>query len=196
MQSAREIQVMFGRVAPRYDFLNHVLCGAVDVWWRHVLARTVRRYRPSRLLDLATGSGDVLLALQAAGAAETYLGADFSVPMLVEAQKKGVGMLVAGDGLALPFRDGAFDAITNAFGFRNWTDRPRGLIEMARVLAPGGVFTCLSFPNRGACLGRYIISTCETFSRGWPGFLEPSPRITDISAIPSKRFPARLRWEK
>ena len=145
MQTAAEIQQMFDRVARRYDFLNHALCGGIDNWWRRVLANRVRQQRPTRLLDLATGSGDVLLALQQAGAAEEYVGADFCFPMLQVARRKGLHDLIMADGLQLPFPDETFQAITISFGFRNWVDRPAGLREMARVLTRGGQLYMLEF---------------------------------------------------
>jgi demethylmenaquinone methyltransferase/2-methoxy-6-polyprenyl-1,4-benzoquinol methylase len=145
-QSPEAISAMFGRVAPRYDFLNHALCGGTDHYWRWRLVRAVRAQRPARVLDLATGSGDVLLALQRHGAAtgET-VGADFCLPMLQRARAKGAARLVAGDALYLPFASGSFDAITIAFGLRNVADRPAALREMRRLLRPGGRAYVLEF---------------------------------------------------
>ena len=115
-QSPEAIAEMFGRVAPRYDFLNHALCGGSDVYWRWRLARIVAAQRPARVLDLATGSGDVILSLQKHRAyTETVLGADFCLPMLKEARAKSAPHLVAADALRLPFPDASFDAITIAF---------------------------------------------------------------------------------
>ncbi len=158
MTSASEIQTMFGRVASRYDFLNHVLSGGVDYWWRHVLAKLVKTQKPRRLLDLATGSGDVLLALQTADAAESYVGADFCLPMLQVAQKKGLSQLTVADGLQLPFMNDSFHAITISFGFRNWIDRSAGLQEMIRVLSPGGYVYILEFsqPWKWVCPSYYF----------------------------------------
>jgi demethylmenaquinone methyltransferase/2-methoxy-6-polyprenyl-1,4-benzoquinol methylase len=147
-QSPEAIAAMFGRVAPRYDFLNHALCGGADVYWRWRLARAVAAQRPARVLDLATGSGDVLLALarhRAAG--ETMVGADFCLPMLREARAKSAPHLVAADALRLPFPDASFDAITIAFGLRNFADRAAGLREMRRVLRPGGRAYVLEFSH-------------------------------------------------
>jgi demethylmenaquinone methyltransferase/2-methoxy-6-polyprenyl-1,4-benzoquinol methylase len=145
-QSPEAISAMFGRVAPRYDFLNHALCGGTDHYWRWRLVRAVRAQRPARVLDLATGSGDVLLALQRHGAAtgET-VGADFCLPMLQRARAKGAARLVSGDALYLPFASGSFDAITIAFGLRNVADRPAALREMRRLLRPGGRAYVLEF---------------------------------------------------
>jgi demethylmenaquinone methyltransferase/2-methoxy-6-polyprenyl-1,4-benzoquinol methylase len=142
---------MFGRVAPRYDFLNHALCGGTDVYWRWRLARAVAAQRPARVLDLATGSGDVLRALARHHAAsEQMVGADFCLPMLREARAKAVPHLVAADALRLPFPDASFDAITIAFGLRNFADRPAGLREMRRVLRPAGRAYVLEFSHPAA----------------------------------------------
>lgn len=103
-----------------------------------------------RILDLATGSGDVALALSRRGAC--VVGADFCLPMLERARAKGVAHLVAADGLQLPFGDKTFDVVTIAFGFRNFTDRPRGLREMFRVLRPGGRLAILEFSQPHACV--------------------------------------------
>jgi demethylmenaquinone methyltransferase/2-methoxy-6-polyprenyl-1,4-benzoquinol methylase len=147
-QSPEAIAAMFGRVAPRYDFLNHALCGGTDVYWRWRLARAVAAQRPARLLDLATGSGDVLRALARRRAAtETMIGADFCLPMLQVARTKAVSHLVAADALRLPFPDASFDAITIAFGLRNFADRAAGLREMRRVLRPGGRAYVLEFSH-------------------------------------------------
>jgi demethylmenaquinone methyltransferase/2-methoxy-6-polyprenyl-1,4-benzoquinol methylase len=146
---------MFGRIAHRYDTANRLLSGGMDVWWRHRLVAAVRRAAPRDVLDLATGSGDVALALARTLPAETRLtGMDFCQPMLDEAEKKlaqtarelraRVSFCV-GDALALPLADASMDAVTIAFGFRNLTDRARGLGEIRRVLRPGGRLFVLEF---------------------------------------------------
>lgn len=145
---AATIQSMFGRVARRYDLLNAVLSAGNDLYWRARLTAAVRRQQPARVLDLATGSGDVMRALQRGRAYTRWcLGADFCQPMLAEAQRKGIGPLCVADGLKLPFADGSFDALTIAFGLRNLVDRAAGLREMARVLAPGGRVYILEFSH-------------------------------------------------
>ena len=150
-QSPGAIAAMFGRVAPRYDFLNHALCGGTDVYWRWRLARAVAAQRPARVLDLATGSGDVLRALaRHRAASETMIGADFCLPMLREARAKSVPHLVGADALRLPFSDASFDAITIAFGLRNFADRAAGLREMRRVLRPAGRAYVLEFSHPAA----------------------------------------------
>ncbi len=146
---------MFGRIARRYDAANHILSGGIDHWWRRRLVRAVRRQSPRRVLDLATGSGDVAFALsRALGPAVRIIGMDFCQPMLdqAEAKKQAAGSAEfrnidfrLGDGLDLPLADATQDAVTIAFGLRNLADRPRGLGEMRRVLRPGGRLFVLEF---------------------------------------------------
>lgn len=145
---AASIQSMFGRVARRYDLLNLVLSCGNDLYWRWQLTRAVRAQQPVRVLDLATGSGDVMRALTRGKAfSRLCVGADFCQPMLEVAQRKGVGPLCVADGLRLPFADGRFDAVTISFGLRNWVDRAAGLREIRRVLAPGGRVYILEFSH-------------------------------------------------
>ncbi len=147
-QSPEAISAMFGRVAPRYDLLNHVLCGGSDLYWRWSLMRAVRAQRPARVLDLATGSGDVLLTLQRHQIyTEFAAGVDFCLPMLQQAHTKKAPNLLVGDALRLPFADGSYDAVTIAFGLRNLADRLAGLREMRRILRPGGRAYILEFSH-------------------------------------------------
>jgi demethylmenaquinone methyltransferase/2-methoxy-6-polyprenyl-1,4-benzoquinol methylase len=152
-QSPEAISAMFGRVAARYDLLNHLLGGGLDFYWRWRLVQAVALRRPARVLDLATGSGDVLLALQRHRAyTESAIGADFCLPMLQRAQSKNARNLLVGDGLHLPFPDASFDTITIAWGLRNFADRLAGLQEMRRVLRPGGRAFILEFSHPAAWL--------------------------------------------
>lgn len=149
------VRSMFGRIARRYDAANLILSGGADRWWRYRLVRAVGRLAPRRVLDLATGSGDVALALsRTLDSRVEVVGLDFCQPMLAqaEAKKSAAGPLRHanvtfhhGDILNLPFPDASFDAVTIAFGLRNLEDRPRGLCEMRRVLRPGGRLFILEF---------------------------------------------------
>lgn len=144
---------MFASIARRYDRANHLLSAGCDrAWWRHA-ARLVAAGNPERILDLATGSGDLALELRAACPRALLIGADFCPPMLQEARRKGVQHLVVADGHHLPFADGAFDALTVSFGLRNMESWPRALAEMARVLRPGGHVLILDFSMPPAPLG-------------------------------------------
>ena len=141
----QRVQTMFAAIAGRYDLANHLLSGGLDFFWRRRAARLVRAWRPERILDLATGCGDLALTIRAACPRALVVGADFCHAMLRVAHRKGVAHLVAADGLNLPFADGCFDAVTVAFGLRNMESWPRGLAEMRRVLRPGGHLLVLDF---------------------------------------------------
>jgi demethylmenaquinone methyltransferase/2-methoxy-6-polyprenyl-1,4-benzoquinol methylase len=97
------------------------------------------------VLDVACGSGDVALALQKAIPSAKVTGLDFSAPLLEQAKYRGLGDVVEGNALDMPFPDSQFDAVTLAFGLRNFSDRKQGLREIARVLQPGGTFALLEF---------------------------------------------------
>jgi len=136
---------MFGRIARRYDLANHLLSGGADFLWRRRAARMVEAWRPRRVLDLATGSGDLALALQRRLPSATITAVDFSPEMLDVAQGKGVRETVLADALHLPFPDEAFDCVTVAFGLRNMADWSVALREMSRVLQPAGHLLVLDF---------------------------------------------------
>ena len=141
----RAVQRLFGIIARRYDLANRVLSMGFDAGWRRRAARLVQQWQPRRILDLATGSGDIALALTKSCPEATVIGADFCLPMLQEARRKGVPSLVQADGLRLPFADASFDALTIAFGLRNMESWQDGLVEMARVLRGGGHLLVLDF---------------------------------------------------
>ncbi len=144
---------MFGQVAPRYDLLNRVLSMRRDVSWRRRLVAALAHAPGGPVLDLATGTGDVALALRGRAVAA----ADFCPEMLAIAVRKvrrrgrGVGWTAA-DALALPFAGRSFAAVTVAFGVRNFPDLPAGFSEIRRVLVPGGVLAVLELqrPRRRA----------------------------------------------
>ncbi len=122
-----------------------MLSGGLDfVWWRRA-ARVAAAWKPERILDLATGSGDLALRLEKWNPQATVTGADFSPEMLARAKAKGLRNLVLADALHLPFDDASFDAVTVAYGLRNMASWPDALREMRRVLRPGGHVLVLDF---------------------------------------------------
>ena len=145
MQNPAKVRSIFGTIAARYDLANHLLSGGLDFFWRARAVRLVRSWRPHSVLDLATGSGDLALALKRALPDAHVVGADFCLPMLEIAARKGVDPLVVADGTRLPFASGSFDALTVAFGLRNMESWPRALGEMHRVLSLGGHLLVLDF---------------------------------------------------
>ena len=153
MPDPKSVNTMFARIAGRYDIANHLLSGGIDYWWRQRLVRAVYDSHAASVLDLATGSGDVVFAL-ADGLAPrvTLLGMDFCQPMLDEAVKKREENhrwthieFRLGDGMALPLPDASFEAITISFGLRNMVNRAKALQEMRRVLKPDGRLFILEF---------------------------------------------------
>jgi len=152
-KSELRVRRMFGEIAGRYDFLNHLLSLGVDHYWRW---RTVRRVPPQAqgpILDLCTGTGDLALAYSRAGRGKTQVvGADFCHEMLVigeaKARRAGADQTVSfleADAQRLPLPDDYFQIVCVAFGLRNVTDTDRGLSEMARVCRPGGHVAVLEF---------------------------------------------------
>jgi demethylmenaquinone methyltransferase/2-methoxy-6-polyprenyl-1,4-benzoquinol methylase len=156
------IRRMFGEIAPRYDFLNHLLSLNVDRYWRWRATRLVRPDGTAPILDLCTGTGDLALAYdRAARRSLSIVGADFCHAMLVRAAEKvrrrqsdqRIRFLEA-DAQQLPFADDQFQITTVAFGLRNVTDPDRGLAEMIRVTRPGGKIAILEFSQpRGRLFG-------------------------------------------
>jgi demethylmenaquinone methyltransferase/2-methoxy-6-polyprenyl-1,4-benzoquinol methylase len=148
------VEATFSSVATRYDLANHWLSGGIDFYWRNRLVKLAQKNKPTDILDLATGSGDVLFALRKGlGDKVNLTGLDFCEPMLDQARAKREKYLLGsdanqflhGDCLNLPFEDQSFDLITIAFGLRNLADRAKGLAEMQRVLRPGGRLIILEF---------------------------------------------------
>lgn len=140
-----QIARAFNRLAPRYDRMNRLLSFGLDTGWRRRALRHLLDPAPARILDLATGTADFALLAARLLPNARITGIDLSEAMLAEGRRKisAAGVedrvaLLAADGLALPFPAGAFDAVTVAFGIRNFENIATGLSEMRRALAPGG----------------------------------------------------------
>lgn len=145
------IQQMFSEIAPRYDLLNRVLSLGVDRLWRVAAVKAALEKKPARILDLATGTGDIALLIKKVAPEVEVIGGDFAPPMLELARQKArrAGLeipFVEADALHLPFPDQHFDAVTIAFGFRNFANYNKALSELYRVVAPGGRLCILEFP--------------------------------------------------
>ena len=136
---------MFGSIARRYDLANHVLSCGFDFVWRKRAAQIVSDWKPTTIVDLAAGTGDLTLALEKILPHAEIVAADFSEEMLAVARSKGVRRTVNADALALPFRDGSFDCLTIAFGLRNIKDWGAAVREMARVLNDRGHALIMEF---------------------------------------------------
>ncbi|MEO8205113.1 MAG: ubiquinone/menaquinone biosynthesis methyltransferase [Chthoniobacterales bacterium] len=144
-QDPEFVRGTFASISQRYDLANHLLSGGMDYLWRGKVAKIVRSWTPNRLLDLATGSGDLAIAIQNSCPSAQIVGADFCLPMLKMAHAKGFKNLVHADAMRLPFRDNAFDGTTVAFGLRNMKSWKGALQEMARVIRPDGHILILDF---------------------------------------------------
>src|SRR5213595_753388 len=139
------VRQMFGGIARRYDLANHTLSCGIDFYWRKRAANTVANWRPSKILDLATGTGDLALALQKALPDAEVVGVDFLPEMLELAQRKGVRETVLADAMKLPFVDASIDCVTIGFGLRNMENWGRALGETSRVLKSNGHLLVLEF---------------------------------------------------
>jgi demethylmenaquinone methyltransferase/2-methoxy-6-polyprenyl-1,4-benzoquinol methylase len=161
-RESERIRRMFGRVARRYDLLNHLLSGSLDRLWRRRLARSLSLPAGSRVLDLCSGTGDQAVALRRRRF--EVVAADFCLPMLALARAK-LGRdpgrppaTLQADALVLPFADHSFAGATVSFGLRNVADLDRALAELARVVRPGGELGVLEFavPVRGPLRALYL----------------------------------------
>ncbi len=136
---------MFGSIAARYDLANHLLSCGIDFYWRKRVADIVASWQPKTIVDLATGTGDLALALQKKLPEAEITGADFLPEMLELAKRKGVRQTIVADAMNLPFPDSLCDCVTVAFGLRNMENWSGALREMSRVLHAGGHLAVLEF---------------------------------------------------
>lgn len=147
-----EVREMFDNIAPKYDLLNHTLSVNIDRIWRRRVVNEVRRAKPRRILDVATGTGDLAIAMARRIRDVQVLGVDLSEQMLVVAHRKvearGLDnriVLDRGDAEHLAVADASVDVATVAFGVRNFGDLAAGLRELARTIKPGGKVVILEF---------------------------------------------------
>lgn len=145
MPDATYVHDAFARIADRYVLTNHVLSFGADVWWRRVATAKIRKWKPERLLDVASGTGDLALEIQEHIPGCEIIATDFCAEMLAHASSRGLARTQVADALDLPFASASFDVVTVAFGLRNMADYPAALREMRRVLRPGGHLAVLDF---------------------------------------------------
>jgi demethylmenaquinone methyltransferase/2-methoxy-6-polyprenyl-1,4-benzoquinol methylase len=163
-EKGTKIQQMFGTIAPRYDFLNRLLSLGIDRRWRTKAVRLLKYREGSRILDVATGTGDVALEIARTTPSSVKItGADFCQEMIELGEAKVAASLYAeridfrvAPCEDLPFPNNTFDSVTIAFGIRNVVDRKLGLAEMWRVLQPGGRMIILEFSTPRSQLFRQI----------------------------------------
>ncbi|WP_108244742.1 bifunctional demethylmenaquinone methyltransferase/2-methoxy-6-polyprenyl-1,4-benzoquinol methylase UbiE [Muricauda brasiliensis] len=162
-----QVKQMFDNISGNYDGLNRVISFGTDVKWRKKIVAFLKEKSPDSILDIATGTGDLAIAMANTGA-KNIVGLDLSPGMLEVGKKKVANKnlqntieMVVGDSENLPFEDNSFDAITVAFGVRNFENLEKGLEEIHRVLRPGGNFVVLetSVPTRTPFKQGYKIYT-------------------------------------
>lgn len=151
LSKKEQVEQMFDSIAGKYDFLNRLLSFRIDVLWRNRVVNLLKPLHPRQILDVATGTGDLAIALTKLNP-EKVIGLDLSQNMLdagkVKIEQKhlsGLIEMVKGDSEKMSFTDDRFDAITVAFGVRNFENLEAGLREIYRVLKPGGMFIILEF---------------------------------------------------
>ncbi len=152
LDKKEQVADMFNSIAYRYDFLNRFLSAGIDIWWRKKAISQLTATAPKKILDVATGTGDVAIMTYHMLHPEKITGIDISEGMLELGRKKidklGLAnhiLLQSGDSEVIRFEDNTFDAVTVAFGVRNFQNLDKGLQEMFRVLRPGGKLVVLEF---------------------------------------------------
>ena len=147
----QQVEQMFDNIAFRYDFLNHLLSLGIDRLWRYKTIKKLKTLRPHRILDIATGTGDMAIALLKLKPSE-IIGIDLSEEMLLHARNKiyktGMDNIIhfeKGDAEQINYPDNTFDAVTVSFGARNFENLTKGLMEIYRVLKPAGLAVILEF---------------------------------------------------
>lgn len=144
-QDPKFVKGAFAKIADRYVVTNHVLSMGTDILWRKKVGRIVRDWGPESVLDVATGTGDLALEIQKQCPETKVLGTDFCPEMLEHATKSGVHETRVADAMNLPFENDSFDVVTVAFGLRNMENWEGALVEMGRVIEPGGHLLVLDF---------------------------------------------------
>lgn len=151
LSKKEQVEQMFDNISGKYDLLNRILSMGIDVRWRKKVVKSVKKANPKKVLDIATGTGD--LAIQIAKSTQAQItGFDLSAGMLEVGRKKVTKEklddrieMIQGDAENMPFENNSFDVITVAFGVRNFENLKKGLDEIYRVLKPGGKFIILEF---------------------------------------------------
>ena len=186
MDTANDVRggsgAMFDRIADRYDLVNRVISLGLDRGWRTKAVRALALGPNARVLDLATGTGDLAIAIADAHRDAHVVGLDPSEGMLAIARRKALGTadrieLVTGDAQALAFESASFDGATIAFGIRNVPDRAKGLGEMHRVLRPGARLVVLELAEPDGILGpfarwhvHHVVPTIGAWLSGAPEY--------------------------
>ena len=192
-----QVRQMFDSIAPAYDFMNRAMTLGIDIWWRYLAVKRLKSIHPANILDVATGTGDFAIQLKESLHPQHITGIDLSQGMLDEARRKieqrGLQDVITfeqGDCMALPMADGTFDAVTVAFGVRNFEHLQQGYQEMARVLKPGGMLCVLELSTPTNRLIRWFYDLYTLHIIPWVGSLKSGDKSayrylpTSIAAVP------------
>ena len=192
-----QVRQMFDSIAPAYDFMNRAMTLGIDIWWRRLAVKRLKRIQPASFLDVATGTGDFAIQLNESLHPQHITGIDLSQGMLDEAcrkiKEKGLEEVILfeqGDCMALPMQDETFDALTVAFGVRNFEHLQQGYQEMARVLKPGGMLCVLELSTPTNRLIRWFYDLYTLHIIPWVGSLKSGDKSAyrylpqSIAAVP------------
>lgn len=212
------VRQMFDRIAPTYDKLNHLMSLGIDRRWRRAAVDALGKHKPKEILDIATGTGDFALLLAKRIMPQHIVGADISEGMMAigreKVEKEGLQQTISfrhEDCMQLTFPDGSFDAVTSAYGVRNFQDLDRGLREMRRVLRPGGHLLIVEltppphFPMKQLfwlyahvvmpLLGR-LISHDDSAYTYLPASMEAFPQPEQMEGILKRAGFAEVMWKR
>ena len=192
-----QVRQMFDSIAPAYDFMNRAMTMGIDIWWRWLAVKRLKRLKPKSILDVATGTGDFALQLHRSLKPCRILGVDLSEGMLDEARRKvkakGLEESIAfrqDDCMALHLEDESVDAVTVAFGVRNFENLQLGYKEMARVLRPGGMLCVLELSTPTNRIIRWFYDLYVLHVIPWLGSLKSGDKSAyrylpeSIAAVP------------
>lgn len=192
-----QVRQMFDSIAPAYDFMNRAMTMGIDIWWRRLAVKRLKRIRPTSILDVATGTGDFAIQLHNTLHPQHITGVDLSQGMLDEAVRKvkqkgldGAITFEQGNCMALRMKDETFDAVTVAFGVRNFEHLQQGYREMARVLKPGGMLCVLELSTPTHPLIRWFYDLYTLHIIPWLGSLKSGDKSAyrylpqSIAAVP------------
>jgi len=197
-----EVRTMFDNIAPRYDLLNHTLSLNIDRLWRRSVVRIVRRSGARQILDVATGTGDLAIALARSIEGAQITAVDLSERMLDVARRKVAARgldarirLLQGDGEHLALDTASVDAATVAFGVRNFGDIAAGLRELARTIRPGGSVVILEFSRpRNRLFGKLYEWYSHTLLPRIGGAVSRDRRAYEYLPASIEEFPAPERF--
>lgn len=201
---AEQVRDMFDSIAPAYDFMNRAMTLGIDRWWRRLAVKRVKRHLRNmatpHLLDVATGTGDFAIQLHNSLSPVQVTGIDLSQGMLDVAMRKVADRGLSdnihfeqGDCLALPYGDDSFDAVTVAFGVRNFEHLDRGYSEMHRVLRPGGMLCVLELSTPQNRVIRWFYDLYTLHIIPWAGSLKSGNKSAyrylpqSIAAVPQRQ---------